>query len=170
MRIITVNFLLILGLFASSIALAEETVKNKVIAGWIETVSFTKDDLAVYAKLDTGAKTSSIHATNIKKMKKNNEDWVSFTLVLQGTDDNVHKVEMEAPKTRKVLIKKHGEESDERLAVDLNFCFNDEMHTAEFTLANRKKYNYSVLLGRSFMKEVVLVDPSNTFLLKSTCN
>ncbi len=170
MRIITVSFLFMLTLLNIASVQAAPSIKNKVIAGWIETVSFTQDNLPVYAKLDTGAKTSSIHAINIKKLQKNNEDWVSFTLVLQGADDKIHKIPMEAPRTRHVLIKKHGEESDERVAIDLNFCFNGEMHTAEFTLANRKKYNYSVLLGRSFMKEVVLVDPANTFLIQSSCH
>lgn len=156
-------------LFSSSIVLADSTIPGKVIAGWVEKISFSDNNLTVKVKLDTGAKTSSIFAKDIKKYKRESENWVDFTLVLQNEDGKVHKIPMSAPRSRKVRIKNHDGEHDRRVVVEIPFCFDGRMHEAEFTLADRSEYIYPVLLGRAFLEKVAIVDPDATFLTKATC-
>lgn len=160
---------LLLLLFSASIAVADSTNPGKVIAGWVEKISFTENNLTVKAKLDTGAKTSSIFAKDIKKYKHEGQNWVDFTLVLEDKDEKTHKIPMSVPRSRGVLIKNHDGDHDRRIVVELPFCFDGRRHQAEFTLADRTEYIYPVLLGRTFLKEVAVVDPGATFLTQARC-
>lgn len=160
---------MLLLLCISSIAAAESTTPGKVIAGWVEKISFTSNDLTVKVKLDTGAKTSSIFAKDIKPYKRSGENWVDFTLFLQDEGGKTHKIPMSAPRSRKVRIKNHDGDHDRRVVVELPFCFDGHRHEAEFTLADRSEYIYPVLLGRAFLEKVAIVDPSAVFLTKARC-
>ncbi|MFT7186294.1 MAG: hypothetical protein ACI84K_001692 [Pseudohongiellaceae bacterium] len=159
----------LLLLFSTSIVVAGSKNPGKVIAGWVEKISFSDNDLVVKVKLDTGAKTSSIFAKDIKKYKRDGEKWVDFTLVLQDKDEKIHKIPMSAPRARRVRIKNHDGNHDRRIVVEIPFCFDGRSHISEFTLADRSEYIYPVLLGRAFLKEVAVVDPNATFLTKATC-
>jgi hypothetical protein len=141
----------------------------RVIAGWVEKVRIDNSDFEVKAKLDTGARTSSINARNIKSYKKDGERWVSFTLVLMDSKDNEHLIEIDKPRSRRTKIKNHDGEHDRRHVVDFEVCFNGRKITTEFTLADRREYIYDVLLGRRFLKEAAIVDPKRIFLTTANC-
>jgi hypothetical protein len=160
---------LLLLFFSSSIAVAGSKTPGKVIAGWVEKISFSSSDLIVKVKLDTGAKTSSIFAKDIKKYKRDGKRWVDFTLVLKDKDEKTHNIPMSAPRARRVRIKNHDGDHDSRVVVGIPFCFDGRLHESEFTLADRSEYIYPVLLGRAFLKEVAIVDPDATFLTQATC-
>jgi hypothetical protein len=160
---------LLLLFLSCSIAVAEKKAPGKVIAGWVEKISFADSELVVKVKLDTGAKTSSIFAKEIKKYKRDGYNWVDFTLFLQDKDEKIHKIPMSAPRARRVRIKNHDGDHDSRVVVKIAFCFDGRARETEFTLADRTEYIYPVLLGRAFLKDVAIVDPSATFLTQSTC-
>lgn len=160
---------LLLMIFYTSSTIADSSTPGKVIAGWVEKISFHDNSLTTKAKLDSGAKTSSIFAKDIKKYKFKGENWVDFTLVLHDEDDIRHQIPMSTPRARRVKIKNHDGDHDRRIVVELSFCFDGRHHKAEFTLADRSEYIYPVLLGRSFLKEVAIIDPDATFLTKATC-
>ena len=160
---------ILLLLFIASTSAAGGKNPGKVIAGWVEKISFADNELFVKAKLDTGAKTSSIFAKEIKKYKIDGKRWVDFTLVLQDAKDKVHEIPMSAPRARGVRIKNHDGDHDRRTVVNLGFCFDGRHRDAEFTLAERTECIYPVLLGRAFLKEVAIIDPDATFLTKPTC-
>ena len=141
----------------------------RVIAGWVEKVRIDNHDFDVKAKLDTGARTSSIHANNIKSFKKDGERWVRFTLFLTDNKDNNHEIEMEKPRSRRTNIKNHDGEHDKRHVVDFEVCFNGRKITTEFTLADRREYIYDILLGRQFLKQTAIVDPKRIFLTTTNC-
>ena len=125
--------------------------------------------LKLKRNLDTGARTSSIHARDIKSFKKDGERWVKFTLVLEDSKDNVHKIVIEKPRSRRTNIKNHDGEHDKRHVVDFEVCFNGRKYTTEFTLADRREYIYDILLGRQFLKKVAIVDPKSIFLTTAKC-
>ncbi len=141
----------------------------RIIAGWVEKIRIDNQDFEVKAKLDTGARTSSIHAKNIKTFKKNGKQWVKFTLVLSDSKNNKHTLNLEKPRSRRTNIKNHDGMHDKRSVVDLDICFNGRIYTTEFTLADRSEYIYDVLLGRQFLKSKSIVDPDNTFLTLAVC-
>jgi hypothetical protein len=141
----------------------------RIIAGWVEKIRIENQDYDIKAKLDTGAKTSSIYAINIEPFKKGGKRWAKFTLLLVDSRGNEHKIDLERPRSRKANIKNHDGNHDQRYVVDLGLCFNGRKYVTEFTLTNRSEYIYGVLLGREFIGQVAIIDPDNTFLTTSSC-
>ena len=164
------RLIVILILFSSGYILPLHSKEPaRVIAGWVEKVRIENQAYEVKAKLDTGARTSSIHASNIKSFKKDGERWVKFTLELTDNKDKKHTLKLEKPRSRRTNIKNHDGEHDKRAVVDLDLCFNGNTYTTEFTLADRTEYIYDVLLGRQFLKKIAIVDPTKTFLTLAKC-
>ena len=156
-------------LLSTPLAQGSSKDPGKVIAGWVEKISLAEHPLIMKAKLDTGAKTSSIHAINIEQIRRDNRRWVRFDLLLKDTNDKPHIIHMERPKTGRVAIKETDGEHDRRSVVELDICFNGRKHATAFTLADRSEYIYAVLLGREFMQGIALVDPERTFLTQASC-
>jgi hypothetical protein len=142
--------------------------KQKVIMGWLESVFIKPWNRRLTAKLDTGAKTSSLHADKIEHFTRNGEDWVRFELG-DIEDRQLPPITAEKPLVRTVNIKCKGDDCQpsKRDVVVLTVCKNGRDYEAEFNLVDRSNFNYPVLLGRSFLKEVALVDADATFLFKA---
>ena len=139
---------------------------GKVIAGWIEKVTVPSiRDEPIKAKLDSGANTSSIHATKIDQFERDGDDWVRFTFV----DKDDTQTELERPMVRGVKIKDLDGGADRRPVVELDMCFDGRMHKTQFTLSDRSGFNYRILLGRRFLKGVAVIDPDETYLTKDHC-
>lgn len=141
--------------------------KGKVIAGWLEQVTIQASGGVAKAKLDTGAKTSSIHATKIKVFKRNGKKWVRFDLI--AGNDPAKTVRVERERVRRVRIKDHENPSDRRSVVELELCFDGVVRRGEFTLVDRGNFLYPVLLGRRFLAGLAVVDAERTYLTRSTC-
>lgn len=135
-----------------------------MVSGWVEHVMLVSSRTMLQAKLDTGAKTSSIHAKNIKTYNKEGQSWVAFDMPNENgvAEHFVSKV------VRTVLIKRHNLPSARRFVVELPICMNGEIYEAEFTLSNRENYIYPVLLGRTFLKNKFIINPAKKFRLKQT--
>ena len=146
----------------------EAAPKQRVIMGWLESIFIRPWNRRLTAKLDTGAKSSSLHADKIEHFTKNGEDWVRFDLG-DIEDKKLPPITVEKPLLRTVNIKCKGDDCQpsKRDVVLLSLCKNGKEYDAEFNLVDRSNFNYPVLLGRSFLKNVALVDASETFLFKS---
>ena len=141
----------------------------RVIAGWVEKVRIENQPYDIKAKLDTGAKTSSIFATDVEAFKKDGKRWARFNLQLTDSRGKQHTLKLEKPRARKASIKNHDGDHDKRYVVELDICFNGRKYQTEFTLADRNEYIYGVLLGREFLKQTAVVDANKTFLTISAC-
>lgn len=135
------------------------------IAGWVERIQLVDSGFVLKAKLDTGAKTSSMHAKNIERFSKGGKPWVSFDIF--GSDGQRETVRV--PLERNVKIKNHQGGFNYRPVVRLAFCFDGQPRSASFTLTDRERFIYPVLLGRRFLKGEALVDSAKTFLLTAAC-
>ena len=160
-------FLLVLlansGLCWSDVNEKPQGNNEKLIMGWLETIYLQPGNLKVTAKLDTGAKTSSVHASKIEHFAKSGNPWVRF---LFSPDKDSESVKIERPLIRTAIIKERIAGSSKRDVVALSFCKNGKNYETEFTLNDRSNFNYPVLLGRSFLAGIALVDSSSTFNLK----
>ncbi|MFO0688093.1 MAG: RimK/LysX family protein [Myxococcota bacterium] len=143
--------------------------RTKQIAGWVERITLLPSRSIVVAKLDTGAKTSSIHAEEIVRFERGGRDWVRYILVLKASKTKTERVAIESPLVRKVYIKDHQSQPDARPVVELEFCMDGRRHSAHFSLVDRGAFLYSVLLGRDFLAGSFVVDPEATFLIGSSC-
>jgi hypothetical protein len=139
-------------------------VREKLVMGWLESVYLKPWNLRVTAKLDTGAKTSSLHAGHIDHFTKDGQEWVRFTLM--DSDDKKPLV-VERPLVRTAYVKERMARSSKRDVVKLTVCKNGRDYETEFTLVDRSNFNYPLLLGRSFLQDVALVDAAETFIYKA---
>lgn len=138
--------------------------------GWLERIVIQPWGVRAKAKLDSGAKTSSLNAKNIKRFEQDGEEWVRFTLAIQDADTREQKeLEIERPLARNVRIKRHEFHPQRRSAVMMQFCLNGRSYETEFTLADRAEFKYPVLLGRSFLADTALIDPRAKWLGLPEC-
>lgn len=133
-----------------------KTAKFKTIIGRAESINFLVrgDDVdSVPAKIDTGAFSSSVWATHIEE----NDGVLSFVLF----DDDFIGYTGETVSTNKysrVRIENSFGESEYRYRVDLKVAFCGKKFTTSFTLADRSKKIYPVLIGRKLLKGRFVVD------------
>jgi hypothetical protein len=66
-------------------------------------------------------------------------------------------------------IKQHGAESATRPVIRLGICLGNVYKEVEVNLQDRSKFNYQLLIGRSYLKNSFLVDASATFTIKTQC-
>lgn len=149
--------------------------------GFVEWIVLQDTGLRLKARLDTGAKTSSLHAVNVEPFDKGEERWVSFQVPLadhrdqekgkDGVEPDDVTLEFERPVERTVRIKRKGAESQRRYVVRMEFCIAGSTHETEFSLTDRGKFSYPALLGRRFMKDDnILVTSAKAFLADKTCD
>ena len=148
----------------------DDAYANRTVAGWVERVKLAPWGDTLKAKLDTGAKTSSINALDIERFERDDDDWVRFTLDYETVAGESREHRIERPVVRNIRIKEHEGENDRRAVVMLSFCFAGQIHSAQFSLVDRSKFIYPVLLGRRFLETATLIDPSATFITQPSCS
>lgn len=138
--------------------------------GWLERIRLQPWDIVVKAKLDTGAKTAAIHATDVTRFERAGEKWVRFKLSLDHRDPQSETILVEKPLARDINIKLRGTtKNDSRPTVKLDFCLGGSRFEGLFTLVNRSKFNYPVLLGRRFLADLAVIDPASRYSAEPTC-
>ncbi|HEY7771644.1 MAG TPA: ATP-dependent zinc protease [Marinagarivorans sp.] len=145
---------------------------QKMVFGRVEWVWVDKLDGYLKARIDTGAKSSSIHATDVQYFERDGKQWVRFNMYThkktRGKVDEARGVKpFEAPVLRTVKIKQASADGlDKRPVVKLRVRIGKHEDDAEFTLNDRANMLYPILLGRSFMQDVAIVDVSQVFIHK----
>ena len=114
---------------------------------------------AIKARVDSGAKTSSIHAFNISSFKRGGDLWVSFEVHPLQQDRRVV-IRCEAPVVDRRGVKSSSGVSEKRYVIKAPFSIGEHTWEIEITLANRDSMGFRMLLGREAMADRVLVDPS----------
>lgn len=137
-------------------AKASTQYDDRIIVGSTEWVYLTPPGKHFLARVDSGAATSSVSATNITPFERNGKKWVSFTI---RHDDDASGFEVEAPLVRTASIRQAStDESVKRSVVSLTVNLGGLQQEAEFTLTDRSQMTFPILLGREFLQDVVLID------------
>ncbi len=137
--------------------------KNKTFIGGREMVNFPQLGLVLRAKIDTGAKTSSLHATDIHLFKKDAQQWISFT-TLNEADGKTSSVHCEFPVYDHRQVRSSNGQAHWRYVIQTQIQLGNFQEKVELTLADRSKMQYPMLLGRAAMKKHFLVAPGKTYL------
>ncbi len=145
-------------------------VDAKIIYGYVEKAILVDKNMTLSAKFDTGAKSASLSAINIRETKIKGQTYLNFKV-----PGKTGEVEFTSPYLGKVSIKvRAGEhlspqgktEPIKRPVVLMSIQIGDEMRTIPVNLTNRKRFNYPLLLGRdAIIAFNGLVDPSHAFLI-----
>ena len=136
---------------------------DKLITGSEEWCRFPDLSIpAVKARVDSGAKTSSIHALNIQTFQRDGSSWVRFD-VCPLQDNRKTVVNCEAPIHDRRTIKSSNGTSEKRYVIKANLVVGDHSWDVELTLSNRDTMGYRMLLGREAMVGRLVVDPEESF-------
>lgn len=144
---------------------------EKIIYGYVEKTTLLDKNLTLSAKLDTGAKSSSLSAINIQQFEKNGVTYLRFTVPSKTGDvefvsEYVGRVKIKA-RAGERLIPGAKPTPIKRPVVLIRIQLGDKLRSIAVNLTNRKRFNYPLLLGRDAINLFHgLVDPSATFTLK----
>jgi hypothetical protein len=153
----------------SALLLPVANASEELIMGWLEEIAIKPWNIVAKAKLDTGADTASLHGKDISRFERNGSEWIRFILELENEQGELRQYEVERPVTRNVKIKRHGARHQIRPVINMEFCMGSEIYKIEFSVTDRTKFSYPVLLGRNFLDGRGLVDSSNTYQTRLRC-
>lgn len=148
---------------------ATSPATNPKAFGWVEEGLIQPENISVKIKLDTGALTSSMDAKDLERFEKDGEKWVRFNVELK--DSNTGKT-VSTPFERSIVrnVKVRGAGGAERRPIVLmKICIGNKVYNEQFSLNDRGKMNYPVLIGRNTIEHLGLVDVTKTFTLEPHC-
>lgn len=139
----------------------QKTPDGMLILGSEEWVYVPGIDETFKARVDTGATTSSISAIDIVPFERDGKDWVQFKVDL---GDRASK-EFKVPVERWAKVKQSSSDDVNKRAVVMAYIqVGDYKEKTEFTLAERGHMTFPMLLGRSFFRDIAVVDVSKKYV------
>lgn len=137
---------------------------KQLTIGWREWVSFPQLGIpAIKAKIDTGARTSAIHAFNIKHLVKDGIPHVKFDIKPLQDNNRVIKTCCLPILNERVVTSSNGQK-EERITVQTPVLMGGVRWPIDITLTNRDFMSFRMLLGRQAMKFHAVI-PRRSFLL-----
>ena len=134
---------------------------NKAVIGAIEWLYMDPPGQHYRARVDSGAETSSLSASEVVEFERDSDDWVRFDFRHDPEDDPIN---FELPIKRTVLIRQAPfAEPERRVVIELDIRLGQELQTTEFTLTDRSRMTYPILLGRAFLMDLYIVDVSQSY-------
>ena len=137
------------------------------VLGWREWVSLPALGIdKIKAKVDTGARTSALHAFDVRLDETSGTKLVKFSIhPKQRNLDLV--VECQAPLLDEREVRDSGGHSEIRYVIETKIAIGTMVHTTEFTLTNRDTMGFRMLIGRTAIKGHYLVDPGKSYLMRN---
>ena len=134
------------------------------VAGWREWVSLPGLGVGwIKAKLDTGARTSAIHAFDLEELERDGEQWVRYS-VHPWQDSSDDAVPCESRVLAQREVRSSSGHVEERYVVLLDLSMVGRLITAEVTLSRRDEMGFRMLVGREALRQGFLVDPGRSYL------
>ena len=117
----------------------------------------------IKAKLDTGARTSSLHAFDLEEVRRDDDDFVRFGIhPWQDTGEDA--VVVELPIHDRRHVRSSSGHAEERIVVLMDIVLQGRSVTAEVTLTNRDEMGFRMLIGREALRQGFVVDSARSFV------
>lgn len=137
----------------------------KFLMGWVEWCAFPELGIpAIKGKVDTGAKTSVLHAEEIKIFHKHRREWVKF-LVFPIQNNREISIHAQAPLVDQRVVTSSNGTKEERYVIRTPVELSDHAWEIEVTLTNRQILSYRMLLSREAVQGKVIIDPERKLCL-----
>lgn len=127
---------------------------------WVRLPDFC--ETPVKAKVDTGARTSSLHAYDIAEFEREGHRWVRFSFHPNQRDEETE-VGAEARVVDRRMVKPSSGHEELRYVVETRLQINEEAFPIELTLTRRDAMGFRMLVGRRAMRGRFLVDPRRSY-------
>ena len=146
----------------------KKSSREKAIVGWREWVSLPELGITTLkAKIDTGARTSALHAFRVDYYEEQGQPKVNFDIhPLQERDTPV--ISCVANVIDRRWVTDSGGHREERYVIKTHLILGTHTWPIEITLTNRDDMRFRMLLGRTAMRRRFIIDPAVSFLLSST--
>lgn len=144
---------------------ARPTPNEPLKIGWREWVVLPELKVdAIKAKIDTGARTSALHAYRIEPFRRAGALWLRLELHPLQRSQAV-RVTCEAPAIDQRTVKNSGGGVEQRYVIRTLIRIGEISWPIELALANRDQMGFRMLLGRTALKDRALVEPGRSYLL-----
>jgi hypothetical protein len=132
--------------------------------GWREWVALPEFGIAqIKAKIDTGARSSALHTVDLDPYLKHGENWLMFTVeTKQKYKEEL--IECHAPIKDRRVVSNSGGHKQRRYVIETQLIFGRHLIQAEITLTNRDSMRFPMLLGRTAMNRIFIIDPHASYL------
>lgn len=138
-------------------------ITQKLIIGKEEWCSMPELHLpAIKARIDSGARTSALHAENIEIFTSRGQKWVRFDVNPIQKDRKIT-VHCRAPLVDERDVKSSSGHTERRAVIETPVRIGNVLQTIQLTLTNRDALGYRMLLGREAMQGRMLIDPEKSF-------
>ena len=133
------------------------------IVGWREWVALPQAGVEwIKAKIDTGARSSAIHAFDLEVFDRDGAEWVRFSLhPWQKSDED--SVELSLPVLDRREVRSSNGQVEQRYAVGLDVTLAGRTITSVMTLSNRDEMGFRMLIGREALERGFLVDSARSY-------
>jgi len=133
--------------------------------GWREWVGLPDLGIeSIKAKIDTGARTSALHATHLERFRRHDDDWVRFVVYPIQRDGSV-RVHGEAPLVDRREVRSSSGEKSLRPVILTSLRLGEREFEIELTLTNRDAMGFRMLLGRHSLRRRFTIDPGASYLV-----
>jgi hypothetical protein len=137
---------------------------QKQLVGWREWVALPDLHLGhIKAKIDTGARSSALHAYVIDPYRKGGQRWIMFGIHPVQRESELS-IECHAPVKDRRLVTDSGGHKQRRYVIETQLILGGSAMTAEVTLTNRDSMAFRLLIGRTTMDSHFIVDPGASYL------
>lgn len=117
----------------------------------------------IKAKLDTGARTSTLHAFDLHELDRGGEAWVRFSIhPWQRSDEDA--VTVDCPVHDRRAVRSSSGHAEERIVVLMDLELVGRKVSAEVTLSRRDEMGFRMLVGREALRQGFVVDSGRSYL------
>lgn len=140
-------------------------MKESLILGWREWVGLPElGIMQIKAKVDTGARTSALHAFKVTPFTENGVEHVEFHLHPRQRDLETVQI-CRAPVVDQRTVTDSGGHKEDRWVITTSITIGPHSWPIEMTLTSRDEMLFRMLLGRSAIKNLALVNPARSYLV-----
>lgn len=137
---------------------------QRQIFGWREWVSLPSLGItSIKAKLDTGAKTSALHALDLNTFLVDGQQWIRFRVHPLQKDDTTFVV-CQAPLSDHRWVTNPGGMRERRYVISTSLQIGSSCWPIQLGLTDRDAMGFRMLVGREAMRGRMMVDPQASFL------